>query len=141
MQKAICGWKPYSFPKHLFHYAVQLMTFSEYSHVEILIGEYVYSSSIDNGGVRKKKVDLDKPGWIVIPAPWIDENRVLSFFEETEDRPYGWTDLFVHQVLHLPTSKNDRGYFCSEWCAAALGVDNAYVKTPKDLINYALKRA
>lgn len=141
MQKAICGWTAHIFPKHLFFGAIQLFTLSKFSHVELLIDDHCYSSSLEDGGVRKKKIDLNKPWWTVIPAPWLDEERVLKFYETTKGNPYGWKDLIFHHILSFPTGKDYPGYFCSEWCAGAIGMSRAYAKTPKNFINFALKRS
>lgn len=102
-------------------------TRSPYSHVEIVIDGVCYSSSLRDGGVRRKHIDLTKPHWTVIDID-ADPAKVLALFERTAGEPYGWLDLITQQVLRLPVS--DAGWFCSEWVAEALGLTDAHIWSP-----------
>ena len=96
-----------------------------YSHSELVVGEYCYSSSITDGGVRSKETNLvlhNMSHWDLVPLPWADEAFILKYFEETAGEPYGWLDLLLQYVLHL--SFESRGDFCSQWVAKALKLSN-----------------
>lgn len=112
-------------------------TRSPYSHCELVIGGWCYSSSIRDGGVRRKQIDLTQPHWTVINID-ADPAKVLSLFERTKDEPYGWMDLIKRQFFNRPG--DDRGWFCSEWCAAALGLPNPQLYSPATLGDYCKSR-
>ena len=121
--RAICGW-----------------TRSPYSHVEIVINGVCYSSSLRDGGVRAKPIDLNKPHWRVIPIDWRDEDAALRVFRRYDGEPYGWTDLLTQHVLRLPIS--DPGLLCSELCALMLGLPESTARgmTPGQLVEYVESR-
>ena len=115
-------------------------TRSPYSHVEIVINGVCYSSSLRDGGVRKKVIDLDKPWWRVIPITWRDEEAALRVFRRYEGQPYGWTDLITQHVLRLPV--DDPGLLCSELCALMLGLPESTARgmSPGQLVEYVEMR-
>lgn len=97
-------------------YLIAWWTNSPYSHCELVIDGACYSSSMRDGGVRKKKIDLSEPHWVVVDIE-ADREYALDFFEKTKGTRYGWSDLITQHVLRLPIK--DAGWICSEWCAAA----------------------
>ena len=109
-------------------------TRSPYSHVEIVIEGVCYSSSLRDGGVRKKVIDLDKPHWRVIPIDRRDEETALRVFRRYEGQPYGYWDLLTQHVLRLPV--DDPGLLCSELCALMLGLPESTARgmTPGQLV-------
>jgi hypothetical protein len=114
---------------------IKWWTKSDYSHVEIFIGDYSYSSSIPDGGVRRKlRTEIQKhpDNWLVFPLqPWARSSRILEYFKETEGTGYGWIGLLLGQVLNIRI--DGRGDFCSEWFMKALGiVPNAQQYSPED---------
>ena len=125
-------------------------TRSPYPHVEIVdMSEdevfdptfaLCYSSSIRDGGVRKKVIDLDKPWWRVIPIEWADEDAALRVFRRYEGQPYGYWDLLTQHVLRLPV--DDPGLLCSELCALMLGLPESTARgmTPRMLVDYVESR-
>ncbi len=105
------------------HWGICLWTRSKYSHCEIVIDGYGYSASSRDGGVRKKLIDWDSGKWDMIPLPDLDTMYVLNFYNRTQNDDYDFRGLawFV-----LPFTKDHKTrWFCSEWCAAALGLPNA----------------
>ena len=48
--------------------------------------------------------------------------------ERTKGERYGWLDLLTQQVLRLPV--DDAGWFCSEWCAAGIGLTDPEIWSP-----------
>lgn len=116
-----------------------LWTRSEFSHCEIVMDGLCYSSSIRDGGVRRKAIDLAKPHWEVREVPWASESKVMDLFERTDGQPYGWLDLLSQHVLRLPWHQPE-GWLCSEWCAMGMGLPRSETWTPGALGEYARTR-
>lgn len=120
-------------------HVIAAWTRSPYSHCEIVIDGMCHSSSIRDRGVRTKRIDLDRPHWTVIPAPWVDAGRALAVYRSMEGLPYGWMDLIAQHVLRLPVS--GRGVICSELCAAMLGLPRPESYHPGGLVEYVVARS
>lgn len=105
---------------------------SQYSHCELVVDGWCYSSSVMDKGVRRKRIDLDSGSWDVVPLPWADADQVIEFFEQTDYRAYNWLGLLSSQVLNLGKAWPDAA-FCSEWCAEALGVPDPSMYSPAAL--------
>lgn len=103
--------------------AIRLWTGSEYSHCELVIDGWCYSSSVMDKGVRRKQIDLTDDKWDLIDLPWADAKRVLAYFALTDHHTYGWPSLISSQLFNRNRSAAD-SQFCSEWCANALGIPN-----------------
>lgn len=104
-------------------------TRSPYSHCELVVGDECYSSSIRDGGVRRKSIDLSGPHWTVIDLPHVNPLAVTQLYASTKDAGYGWGDLLTQQILRTPLEDRAR-WFCSEWVAAALGLPRPETWTP-----------
>ena len=115
-------------------------TRSPYSHVEIVINGVCYSSSMRDGGVRPKPINLNKPWWRTIQIDWRDPDDVLKVYAEHRGKPYGWGDLITQHVLRLPV--DDPGLLCSELCALMLGLPESAARgmSPGALVEYVLSR-
>jgi len=114
---------------------VRAWTRSPYSHCELIdtdIGRYMSSSMMD-GGVRAKAMELKPWHWDVIDLPWADADAVLRHYAATKGQGYSWVDLLRNQMLNRPFDQRDRS-FCSEWCAAALGLPNPGMYSPRGLM-------
>lgn len=85
------------------------------------------------GGVRRKRIDLDPDKWDVAPLPWADDQRALDYFTATDHHRYGWAGLVLSQLLNLNRSI-DKAQFCSQWCAAALGLPSPATYSPRTLV-------
>jgi hypothetical protein len=120
----------------LIGYAIAAWTRSPYSHCELVMDGVCYSSSLRDGGVRSKVIDLSGAHWTVINAPWISAYAVKELFEDTKGEPYGYLDLISQHVMRLPWHQS-KGWLCSEWCALAAGLPNAQSWTPGMLYDYA----
>lgn len=104
----------------------------QYSHCELIVDGWCYSSSMMDGGVRRKRIDLDSGNWDVIELPWADAASILRYFFLTEHQRYGVFGLFKSQVLNR--NKEFKGsQFCSEWCARALGIPSGGTYSPDTL--------
>ena len=117
---------------------IRWWTKSEYSHCELVIGDMAYSSSVQDGGVRCKEIEFAPERWDFIDLHWADQGAVLRYFRMTESEPYGWTDLLWRQIFNRPGDAH--GAFCSEWCAAALGLTNPQQYSPGTLGEYCKSR-
>lgn len=105
---------------------------SPYSHCELVIGGICYSSSVMDGGVRSKWIDLADGKWDVIDLPWADEDGALDYFERTNGEKYSWSSLIWSQFFGRETDE-PKASFCSEWCAAALGLPTPVIYSPEAL--------
>lgn len=97
---------------------------SPYSHCELIVDGWMYSSTVHDGGVRcKLQTYLREEDWDIIPINFNNGESILKHYVDTKDHPYGWRDLFQTQIFGRRTA-DDKGDFCSEWCLAALGLDS-----------------
>jgi hypothetical protein len=121
-------------------WAICWWTRSPYSHVEVVIDGLCYSSSMRDGGVRSKRIDLDQPHWRVIPIAWRDPAAALRMWGLYEGEPYGYGDLLAQHVLRLPV--DDPGLLCSELCALMLGLPESTARgmSPGQLVEYVENR-
>jgi hypothetical protein len=93
-----------------------------YTHDELVIDGVSYSASLRDGGVRKKiDINFNSGSWDLIPVPWANVENILKFYEETKHLKYDiWGIIGSHIVNRAKHDK--KKYFCSEWCATALGL-------------------
>ena len=108
-----------------------------YSHCELALlqeyGQYLcYSSSIRDGGVRQKLMPLPAEKWDLIPLNLSNEqiHQVDAFFIRNRGKKYDWLGA-IGVVLKFNQDKNK--YFCSEFCAEALGLSEPWRFSPNDL--------
>ena len=98
---------------------------SIYSHCEIIVDGWMYSSTVKDKGVRcKLQTYLSEEDWDIIPIHFNNGESILHYYSQTKDNPYGWLDLFQTQVFGRSTA-NNQGDFCLEWCLSALGLPNS----------------
>ena len=116
---------------------IRAFTRSPYSHCEIAVpvrglsGVYeCYSSFAADGGVRCKQMVLDGEYWDLLPLT-LDYGRLLTLFRETEGRRYDYIGILRFILPFLPPAHSR--WYCSEWCAAALGYDDRRQWTPGQL--------
>jgi len=114
------------------HWAVCVFTGSPYSHCELVINGVCWSASARDGGVRGKVIDLHSGRWDVIDLPdSFSEAAALAWFREHDGARYDWAGVMRFAVPFLPLSVGR--WFCSEACAAALGIGQAHKLTPRSL--------
>ena len=111
---------------------IRWWTRSEYSHCELVVDGMCYSSSAMDKGVRRKAIVLHPAKWDVIDLPWADATQVLRYFQATRKHNYGWASLLASQMLNLNRTVG-KAPFCSQWCAAALGLPNPVTYSPRTL--------
>lgn len=113
--------------------AIRWWTDSEYSHCELVVEGWCYSSSLMDGGVRAKKIDLDSGHWDVYELPWANATDILHYFHKSDPYKYSIVSLVTSQVFNR-NKKEDTKQFCSQWCANALGLPSSSTYSPKTLL-------
>ena len=119
----------------------RVLTRGRYSHCEIAVSlpetatgqEYAcYSASIRDKGVRRKVMPLPTAKWNLIPLPSTPEahEQLQRVWTATEGQGY---DLRGALGIAFGLRHNRRRWFCSEWCAAALGLPAGWRWSPNDL--------
>lgn len=121
----------------------RVLTRGQYSHCEIAVRlpendvadavQYeCYSASIRDGGVRTKVMPLPTAKWDLIPLPSTPEahEQLQRVWTATEGQGY---DLRGALGIAFGLRHNHRRWFCSEWCAAALGLSDGWRWSPNDL--------
>ncbi|WP_405120758.1 hypothetical protein [Pseudomonas leptonychotis] len=119
--------------------AIRLWTGSIYSHCELVVGGWCYSSSVMDKGVRSKRVgpsadeiSLNEDHWDLIELPWADGAAIVRYFEVTDRDVYGWPSLIASQVFNR-NQPSEHAAFCSEWCARALSLPSPSIYNPGTL--------
>ncbi|GBK91068.1 hypothetical protein NTHiID19_10250 [Haemophilus influenzae] len=83
-------------------------------HYETEVMYECYSSSIRDGGVRCKQIDVyDREKWDLIPLDGVTEAQIKAYFDRTLGCKYDWWGA-VGIVLGIKQKRSK--YFCSEWC-------------------------
>ena len=125
--------------EHVFsHYAIRLRTWSKYSHAELVIDGICYSSSVRDGGVRKKAINLDSGHWDVVE---IDPNRVnmqyaMQFFNQHEGAEYDWMNIVRFIIPFVKQEENK--FVCFEFVSRMLNHSGSYRIDADDLYDWAL---
>lgn len=121
----------------LFNRVVRWWTNGPYSHCEIVLqaldGSQMLcaSSSNTDGGVRFKAIDLDPERWDLIALPAENATAVIRWFDAHLGEGYDFIGLAGFVLRRSDGSK--RRWFCSEACAAALGLDEPWRFCPNTL--------
>lgn len=121
--------------------AVRWATRSPYSHVEMVCDDRPpshrgwfegLSASIRDGGVRLTPIAI-KPGhWDFVELPWEDADTAWNFALQQIGAPYDLRGILGSQIVALRRQSPDR-WFCSELCAAALGMGQPETLSPGGL--------
>lgn len=124
----------------LFNRLIRLWTRSRYSHCELVMpdGRWLSASAMD-GGVRAKHIELDFEHWDLIPLPWANAKLIESVFDRHEGKGYDWLGILLAQFLPLGIDSKRR-MFCSEFCAAALGLQRAAPRFSPVLLSEVVQR-
>jgi len=94
-------------------------THGQYSHVELVIGDTMYSSSPRAGKVRAKQHITDNESWDYIDMPFIEERNILEFFNMTQGSKYDYIGILGFVI---PIKDRTNEWFCSEWVSNALKI-------------------
>ena len=130
-------YRPCVAAARLSDWIIRTLTGSQYSHCELAVpcadGQYdCYSSSIRDGGVRFKTMPLPPEKWDLIPVDASPE-QVYEALAATFGAKYDWAGAtgVIARWRH-----DKRKWFCSEWCAMALGLPNPERFCPGSLAAY-----
>lgn len=123
----------------------KFFTKGKYSHCELAVeqedGSFLcYSSSVRDKGVRKKVIDIkeqDKWDLEEVTHLKVTSESIEEFYQNTKDKKYDLTGA-LGVVLRLKDNGNK--YFCSEWCAEAIGYHRPFDYSPVELYNKLHKK-
>ncbi len=120
-------------------------TRGKYSHCELVIartdfvsgGHYAqettyhcFSASVQDGGVRRKVIDVNNGRWDLIALD-VEPSLIQAYFTRTQGAKYDWWGA-IGCVLGIKQKRSK--YFCSEWCFNALfQSDKGWRFSPNDL--------
>ncbi|AXP54248.1 enoyl-CoA hydratase [Haemophilus influenzae] len=112
--------------------AVQRIEFTNGHHYEHHTVWDCYSSSVQDGGVRCKQIDVyDREKWDLIPLDGVTEAQIKAYFDRTLGCKYDWWGA-LGIVLGIKQKRSK--YFCSEWCFNALrNTDQGWRFSPNQL--------
>lgn len=138
------GRTPKALAMRFADWAIRTATGSPYSHCEIAIKEHeqssvctCFSASPRDGGVRVKVMPLPSEKWDLVELSHIKSEAVKSHLQKTAGKKY---DLIGAGCagLDIPWHCEDK-WFCSEWCAAAIGLPMPHWHTPGWLYRFYRK--
>jgi len=104
-----------------------------YSHTELIIDGFMYSTSPRDGKVRKKEHIYDENIWSYVEINNVDVNKILEFFQMTDGHKYDWLGIFG---FIIPFKDRTNEWFCSEWVSNALkiaGYKKLWTKEPNKI--------
>lgn len=107
--------------KGIFNRLIRWKTKSIYSHCEMVFSDGLCaSSSYMDKGVRFKYIDLSSENWDFVELPEQWEKQAREWFIRHEKEEYDlWGNLhFIFKEVKVRNNK----WFCSEACAASLGI-------------------
>lgn len=97
---------------------VKRTVFTNGSHYEHEVYYDCFSSSVQDGGVRCKQIDVgDNTKWDLIQLNNVSEEQIKAYFDRTSGKAYDWWGAIG---IALGIKQKRSKYFCSEWCFNAL---------------------
>lgn len=122
---------------------IRWVTRSEFSHCEIavLAAEPTggapwfkcYSASGMDGGVRSRYMPLPSERWVLTPLPPEVAGRAYELQKANWLADYDWAGVARFAAAVLFRKEHPKRWFCSEFCAAAMGLPDPWRWTPADL--------
>lgn len=119
-----------------FFLSIRKLQLVKYSHSELCIDGICYSSSVRDGGVRSKIIDLSSGKWDLIEINLNDDQKTkaLDRFIAIDGRSYDFLGAIGVVIPIVKDSK--RKYFCFEVVAEMLDMKNPNKVTPIELKNF-----
>lgn len=119
---------------------IKWWTKSQYSHVEVVVGDTWISSSPRDGGVRSMRMEsYNVEHWDIIDYPGVTSGDVFDLFRRTKGNDYD----FIGILLSVGILKRFRfgvhckkEWFCSEFIAECLKLENSHKYSPQHLYEY-----
>lgn len=119
--------------KSFLDWVVKIFTFSKISHCAIITqisSNYICGfSSFPFEGVEYFEEQYNEKDWEFFDIP-LNRIDLFSFYSKTQDCGYDYCGC-VNCIINFHQHK-DR-YFCSEWCAEVLGLENPESYSPVKL--------
>jgi hypothetical protein len=109
---------------------IQWWTKGPYSHCEIIIGGYSYSSSARDGGVRRKRIAYNLDNWDFVEVN-LDQLACLQWFSVHDGEKYDYLGL-IGFVVPWNAGRSDK-WFCSEALAVVLDLPELPLLSPSSL--------
>lgn len=127
--------RPFDLLARFSDWLTRKITKGPYSHCEVAIPAgfnmyFCYSSSVRDGGVRLKAMELPADKWDLVEVDDVTEQQVKDLYRRTRGCKYDWLGA-IGVVLKI--RQNQKRWFCSEWVAAALGFALPHLYSPNDL--------
>lgn len=122
------------------HYAIRLWTWSRWSHAELVIDGVCYSSSVMDGGVRGKVIDLGSGHWDIVDLHLSqeEESKALAWFLKNDGAGYDFRNIVRWVAPFIP--QHPLQFVCYEAIGFALGFAGAYRLDADDLYEWAKLR-
>lgn len=114
-------------------WSIRKWTSSKYSHVELVIDNISYSSSVRDKGVRAKAIAFNRDKWDIYPV-YIDVDRALAWFKEHDKEPYDWLGVYRKVIPIIP--HRSKKWFCFEAVAASLDLASPHSWTGRTFEQY-----
>lgn len=111
---------------------IRWRTSSDTSHVELIVGNSMFSSSPRDGGVRMRPLTTNASNWRIVDIPNIKNDAIYEFYDQTRGASYDWIGAVVGAGAAVDVQSKNK-WFCSEWCAHALGYEQGWRFTPANL--------
>lgn len=125
--------------------AIRVATGGPYSHVELIMGSALHgdlalclSSSGRDGGVRAKRIQLRTESWDLVELN-VGSSRPDQFVLKRIGASYDYRGILLSHVLGLGGHSENK-WFCSEICAAAIGLPSPHLISPNRLYQFAAWR-
>ena len=97
-----------------FSRAIQVKTFSRFSHIEVFVGDEQSVASRDGVGVGRYPLRTDDLRAVLRPHAAVDIAAALAWFETVKGQPYDVMGLFNFFVARWRGQENG-AMFCSEF--------------------------
>lgn len=125
------------FAHTLTHYSIRVWTWSKWSHAELFIDGICYSSSVRDGGVRGKVIDLNSGRWDVVYVNLSKEQvkYAIKWFEQHRDDAYDWQNIVRYIIPIVPHHPAQR--VCFESIGDMLDMAGSHRLTANDLYEWA----
>lgn len=120
------------------HNAIKLRTWSKYSHAELVIDGWAYSSSVRDRGVRRKQIEFDPLKWdiIEIDPSVVNLDYAMHFFLLFEGSEYDWWNI-LRYILPFVKHKDNK-FVCFEFIGAMLNFAGYQRLDADDLHGWAI---
>jgi len=99
-------------------------TILKYSHIELVIDDVSYSSSLRDGGVRSKEINFNTKHWDIFYLDVANTkrlNKFYKFFDKTKNCKYDKLSLFLN-LIGIKKDVETKKYNCYEYVARSFNI-------------------